>query len=94
MLFDRSWCNRAGVEKVMGFCTGEDYQFLRHAPLFEEMLIESAFRSPSLVSVTNKNSAPDSHPSDRPGAPLEAFADGRRVPGPLGRLHQPRKRCC
>ena len=44
MLFDRSWYNRAGVEKVMGFCTSEEYgQFLRHAPLFEEMLVESGF---------------------------------------------------
>src|SRR3954452_6151709 len=42
VLFDRSWYNRAGVERVMGFCTPEEYeQFLRHAPLFEEMLTES-----------------------------------------------------
>ena len=44
MLFDRSWYNRAGVERVMGFCTDEEYErFLRHAPLFEEMLVESGF---------------------------------------------------
>jgi polyphosphate kinase 2 len=44
VLFDRSWYNRAGVERVMGFCSNEDYgQFLRHAPLFEEMLVESGF---------------------------------------------------
>ena len=44
MLFDRSWYNRAGVERVMGFCTDEEYyQFLHHAPLFEEMLVESGF---------------------------------------------------
>jgi polyphosphate kinase len=44
VLFDRSWYNRAGVERVMGFCNNEDYgQFLRHAPLFEEMLVESGF---------------------------------------------------
>ncbi len=42
VLFDRSWYNRAGVERVMGFCTEEEYQeFLRSAPLFEEMLIRS-----------------------------------------------------
>ncbi len=40
-LFDRSWYNRAGVEKVMGFCTPEEYQrFLHQAPQFERMLIE------------------------------------------------------
>ncbi|HUI43505.1 MAG TPA: polyphosphate kinase 2 [Terriglobia bacterium] len=42
VLFDRSWYNRAGVERVMGFCTGEEYrEFLRACPLFEEMLIRS-----------------------------------------------------
>ena len=44
VLFDRSWYNRAGVERVMGFCTDRDYEiFLRQAPLFEEMLVESGF---------------------------------------------------
>jgi len=42
VLFDRSWYNRAGVEKVMGFCTNEDYEeFLRACPEFEKMLIRS-----------------------------------------------------
>ncbi|MDZ5649084.1 polyphosphate kinase 2 [Nitrospirillum sp. BR 11828] len=42
VLFDRSWYNRAGVEKVMGFCTDDEYQeFLRACPLFEEMLVKS-----------------------------------------------------
>ena len=41
VLLDRSWYNRAGVERVMGFCTPEEYdRFLRQCPLFEEMLIE------------------------------------------------------
>lgn len=41
-LFDRSWYNRAGVEKVMGFCTNEEYEeFLRSTPEFERMLIRS-----------------------------------------------------
>lgn len=41
VLFDRSWYNRAGVEKVMGFCTpAEHAQFLRQTPIFEQMLIE------------------------------------------------------
>jgi polyphosphate kinase len=39
VLFDRSWYNRAGVEKVMGFCTAEQCaEFMRQAPSFEEML--------------------------------------------------------
>jgi len=42
VLFDRSWYNRAGVERVMGFCTEEEYQdFLRSCPEFERMLIRS-----------------------------------------------------
>ncbi len=42
VLFDRSWYNRAGVERVMGFCTEEEYrEFLRACPLFEEMLVRS-----------------------------------------------------
>ena len=40
VLFDRSWYNRAGVEKVMGFCTAaETAEFLKQAPAFEKMLI-------------------------------------------------------
>ncbi len=42
VLFDRSWYNRAGVERVMGYCTEEEYwEFLRSCPRFEEMLIHS-----------------------------------------------------
>lgn len=42
VLFDRSWYNRAGVEKVMGFCTETEYwDFLRSCPNFESMLIRS-----------------------------------------------------
>ncbi len=41
VLFDRSWYNRAGVERVMGFCSDAEYdRFMRQAPLFEQMLIE------------------------------------------------------
>jgi len=42
VLFDRSWYNRAGVEKVMGFCTKEEHEeFLRSCPDFEKMLVRS-----------------------------------------------------
>jgi polyphosphate kinase len=42
VLFDRSWYNRAGVEKVMGFCTSDDYEaFLKDCPDFEALLIRS-----------------------------------------------------
>ena len=42
VLFDRSWYNRAGVERVMGFCTEEQYnEFLNSCPQFERMLVRS-----------------------------------------------------
>jgi polyphosphate kinase 2 len=41
VFFDRSWYNRAGVERVMGFCTPDEYRhFLRQAPVFERLLVE------------------------------------------------------
>jgi polyphosphate kinase len=41
VLFDRSWYNRAGVERVMGYCSNEDYQrFLHQCPIFERLLVE------------------------------------------------------
>jgi polyphosphate kinase 2 len=45
VILDRSWYNRAGVERVMGFCTDEDYwDFLRTAPELERMLIRSGIQ--------------------------------------------------
>ncbi|MDT8438980.1 MAG: polyphosphate kinase 2 [Wenzhouxiangellaceae bacterium] len=45
VFYDRSWYNRAGVERVMGFCTPNEYlEFMRQAPLFEQMLVRSGIR--------------------------------------------------
>ncbi len=45
IVFDRSWYNRAGVERVMGFCTEEEYrEFLRSCPEFERMLVRSGIQ--------------------------------------------------
>lgn len=42
VFFNRSWYNRAGVERVMGFCTNEEYEeFIEEVPIFEQMLIRS-----------------------------------------------------
>jgi len=42
VIFDRSWYNRAGVERVMGFCTNEEYQeFMRSCPEYERMLVRA-----------------------------------------------------
>ena len=44
-MFDRSWYTRAGVERVMGYCTSGEYaQFLRQAPLFEDLLVDEGFQ--------------------------------------------------
>jgi polyphosphate kinase 2 len=45
VFFDRSWYNRAGVERVMGFCQPNEYlDFMRQCPLFEQMLVQSGLR--------------------------------------------------
>ncbi|MGI6877368.1 polyphosphate kinase 2 [Microbacterium sp. gxy059] len=45
VIFDRSWYNRAGVERVMGFCTDQQYhRFLQQAPAFERMLVDDGIR--------------------------------------------------
>ena len=45
VMFDRSWYNRAGVERVMGFCSDDEYEeFFRSVPEFEKMLVRSGIR--------------------------------------------------
>ena len=45
VIFDRSWYNRSGVERVMGFCTEEEYrEFMRSCPEFERMLVRSGIK--------------------------------------------------
>ena len=45
VLFDRSWYNRAGVERVMGFCSDEEHaEFMRSCPEFERMLVRSGIQ--------------------------------------------------
>ena len=45
VLFNRSWYNRAGVERVMGFCTDEEYEeFMKAVPIFEQLLVHCGFK--------------------------------------------------
>ncbi len=45
VIFDRSWYNRAGVERVMGFCTKKEYvRFLQYTPFFEQTIVESGIQ--------------------------------------------------
>lgn len=59
VLFDRSWYNRAGVEKVMNYCTSEQYDtFMEQTPLLEKMLIQSGMKVFKLwFSVSNEEQA-------------------------------------
>jgi polyphosphate kinase 2 len=56
VLFDRSWYNRAGVERVMGFCTDAEYEeFLRQAPMLERMLVDDGIRLVKLWFSVSRN---------------------------------------
>ena len=68
VLFDRSWYNRAGVEKVMGFCTDEQYElFLEQVPVFEKQLRTTASCSTSTgwrwTRSTRKSASPSAPPT-------------------------------
>ncbi len=56
VMFDRSWYNRAGVERVMGYCSDEEYEtFMEQAPAFEKMLVDSGIHLTKLwFSVTRR----------------------------------------
>ena len=91
VLFDRSWYNRAGVERVMGFCTDEEYhRFLRQCPAFERMLIDDG-----IILIKYWFSVSDEEQErrfkeqrQRASEALEAQRDGPRGPQPLGRVFQ------
>ena len=89
VLFDRSWYNRAGVERVMGFCTEEEYQeFMRSCPEFERMLVRVGDRAHQVLVLGLRRGAGAALPGAprRPDAALEAQPDGPRRPRALGRL--------
>ena len=76
VFMDRSWYNRAGVERVMGYCTPTQYlEFMREAPDLERMLVNSGIRLVKLwFSVSREEQARGSPRAERPGAPVEAVA--------------------
>ena len=89
VLFDRSWYNRAGVERVMGFCTEAQYQeFMQSCPEFERMLVRSG-----IVLIKYWFSVSDEEQERRfqdrmknAHQALEAQPDGPGVAQALGRL--------
>jgi polyphosphate kinase 2 (PPK2 family) len=69
VLFDRSWYTRAGVERVMGFCTPAEYQrFMEQVPRFERMLVQDGIHLIKLwFSVSQaEQRTPVHHPPGRP----------------------------
>lgn len=91
VLFDRSWYNRAGVERVMGFCSDSEYEeFFRSVPEFEKMLIRSGIQLVKFwFSITERGAAVSiSVPYQRSSQIMEAESDGSAVASTLGRLHE------
>ena len=78
-MFDRSWYNRAGVERVMGFCTPDQHaEFIRQAPLFEQMLVNDGIsltklypRQPRTAGTIGQRTA---------GMSLWSFTSGSNTP--------------
>ena len=96
-LFDRSWYNRAGVERVMGYCTPDEHRrFLRQCPIFERMLIEDGIILRKYwfsVSDRQQEKRFRSRLTD-PMRQLEALPHRPGVAHPLGGvLAAPRTRC-
>ncbi len=91
VMFDRSWYNRAGVERVMGFCTPEEYlEFMREAPEFERMLVHSGLHLTKFwFSVTRSEQR--TRFVIRQVDPVRQWKlspDGHPVTGQMGRLHR------
>ena len=97
VLFDRCWYNRAGVERVMGFCTDAEYrEFLRQAPEFERNLVRSGIHLIKFwFSVSRDEQRRRFKEREGPSAEaVEAVADRPRLARQVGRLHaRPRRRC-
>ena len=89
VIFDRSWYNRAGVERVMGFCSDEEYRrFLENCPVVEKYIVDGGIILIKFwLEVGKKEQAAAVRgPHRRPDAPMEAQSDGRPVVDPLVRL--------
>ena len=89
VLMDRSWYNRAGVERVMGFCTPDEYRrFIARCPVFERMLVDDGilFESTGSLSLTTEQERRFTMLTETTRSTLEAVADGCRVHSAVGGL--------
>ena len=89
VLFDRSWYNRAGVERVMGYCTPTQYlDFMRETPEFERMLVHSGIHLVKLwFSVSRAEQAARFAPPVDPVRRWKLSPDRPGQPRQVGRLH-------
>ena len=97
VMFDRSWYNRAGVERVMGFCSNEEYlEFMRQAPEFERNLVRSGVHLFKFwFSVSRRGAAPPLQGAAQPPAEaVEAQPDRPGLAGQVGRVHPREGRRC
>ena len=96
VLFDRSWYNRAGVEKVMGFCTPQEHAlFLQQTPIFEQMLIDDGIllRKYWFSVSEDEQLRRFKATAQRPGAAVETQPDGSGVAVSNGKtIHGPKTR--
>ena len=84
VIFDRSWYNRAGVERVMGFTPRRGFRFLRLAPLVEQAMVDSGIILLKYwLEVGQKNRHGDRVAHRRSTQGLEALTDGPQVLQPL-----------
>ncbi len=91
VLFDRSWYNRAGVERVMGFCNAKQHaEFIRQVPLFEQMLVNDGISLTKLwFSVTSAEQRTRfTIRQVDPGPAMEVVADRPCLAGQVGGLHR------
>lgn len=90
VLFDRSWYNRGGVERVMGFCTDEEHRNLPSAgsnPRRDDDRIGHSCYEVLVLGHPAGATHPVRNSSARSSSSLEALPDGLGVAGALGRLH-------
>jgi hypothetical protein len=97
VLFDRSWYNRAGVERVMGFCNDDEYlEFMRQSPEFERNLTRSGLHLIKFwFSVSRKEQTPSLQGTPIPSTQtMEIISHRSRITRQMGRIHQGKRKPC
>ena len=91
VLFDRSWYNRAGVERVLGFSSERDYRlFIRQAPALERMIVDSGIHLVKLYFSVSRREQPQAlrQPRQQSAQTVEGECGGLAVQRQVGRVHR------